>query len=36
MVASADRGDTVATADPDVLGVAAAEGVETVALPGES
>lgn len=36
LVASAGRGDTVATADPDVLAVAAAEGVEALALPGES
>jgi predicted nucleic acid-binding protein len=36
LVASARRGDTIATADPDVLAVAGAEGVETVALPGES
>ena len=36
LVASAGRGDTVAMADPDVLAVAAAEGVEALALPGES
>jgi predicted nucleic acid-binding protein len=36
LVASAGRGDTIATADPDVLAVANAEGVKTVALPGES
>jgi predicted nucleic acid-binding protein len=35
LVASAGRGDTIATSDPDVLAVAAAEGVETVALSGE-
>jgi hypothetical protein len=36
LLASADRGDTVATADPDVLAVAAAEGVETLALPARA
>jgi predicted nucleic acid-binding protein len=36
LVASARRGDTIATADPDVLAVAGAEGVESVALPGET
>ena len=34
LLASAGRGDTIATADPDILAVAAAEGVETLALPG--
>jgi hypothetical protein len=35
LVASAGVGDRVATADPAVLAVAAAEGVATVPLPGE-
>lgn len=35
LVASARRGDRIATADPDVLAVAAAERLETVTLPGE-
>jgi predicted nucleic acid-binding protein len=35
LMASAKRGDRIATADPDVLAVASAEELETVALPGE-
>lgn len=34
LIASAQEDDLIATADPDVLAVAAAEEVETVALPG--
>ncbi|HXF71163.1 MAG TPA: PIN domain-containing protein [Actinomycetota bacterium] len=34
LVASAQPGDRIATADPDVLAVATAEGIGTVALPG--
>lgn len=34
LLASAGPHDRIATADPDVLRVAAAEGLETVALPG--
>jgi predicted nucleic acid-binding protein len=33
LIASADRGDRIATADRDVLAVADAEGIETIALP---
>jgi PIN domain nuclease of toxin-antitoxin system len=33
LIASAGRGDRVATADPDVLAVTAAEEIESVALP---
>jgi predicted nucleic acid-binding protein len=33
LVASAGRGDLVATADPDVLAVARAEDIGTIALP---
>ncbi len=35
LVASARPGDRVATSDPDVLRVAAAERIDTVALPGQ-
>ena len=35
LLASAASGDRIATADPDVLAVARAEGLATVALPGE-
>ncbi|MGH2999559.1 MAG: hypothetical protein ACRDNM_09685 [Gaiellaceae bacterium] len=35
LVASAARGDRIATADPDVLAVARAEGLDTVALPAQ-
>ena len=35
LVATAGAGARIATADPDVLAVARAEGVETVALPGQ-
>jgi len=34
LIASAEPGDRIATADPDVLAVATAEGIGTVALPG--
>lgn len=34
LLASAGAGDRIATADPAVLAVAAAEGVETAASPG--
>ena len=33
LLASASAGDRIATADPDVLAVAAAEGIEPLALP---
>jgi predicted nucleic acid-binding protein len=33
LIASADRGDRIATADPDALAVAEAEGIDSVALP---
>jgi len=36
LIASAQRDDSIATADPDVLAVARAENLKTVALPGES
>lgn len=36
LIASAQQGDQIATADPDVLAVAEAEGVEHQALPGQS
>lgn len=35
LVASARRGDRLATADPDVLAIARAEALETVELPGQ-
>ncbi|HEY6549707.1 MAG TPA: PIN domain-containing protein [Solirubrobacterales bacterium] len=35
LIASAQAGDRIATADPDVLGVAATLGIETVVLPGQ-
>jgi len=35
LVASAGRGDRIATADPDVLAVARAEGLEALTLPGQ-
>jgi predicted nucleic acid-binding protein len=35
LVASAGVGDRIATADPDVLAVAEAEGIPTIALPGQ-
>lgn len=35
LLASAGPGDRIATADPDVLSVAAAEGIKTVPLPGQ-
>jgi predicted nucleic acid-binding protein len=35
LIASARRGDRLATADPDVLAVAHAEGLATVALPDQ-
>jgi predicted nucleic acid-binding protein len=35
VVASAGSGDRIATADPDLLEVAVAEGHQVVALPGE-
>jgi predicted nucleic acid-binding protein len=36
LIASAAHGDRIATADPDVLAVAAAENIESVALPAQS
>ena len=36
LLATASTGDRVATADPDVLAVAATEGIATLELPGES
>ncbi len=35
LIASAKRGDRIATADPDVLAVAKAEKLASVALPGQ-
>ena len=35
LIASARPGAKIATADPDVLAVAKAEGIETVELPGQ-
>ncbi len=35
LIASASEGDRIATADPDILAVAQAEGLESVALPGQ-
>jgi hypothetical protein len=35
LAASARLGDTVATADPDLLDAARAEGLATVVLPGQ-
>ena len=35
LVASAGAGSRIATADPDVLAVAQAEGIATVVLPGQ-
>jgi predicted nucleic acid-binding protein len=35
LLASARAGDSIATADPDVLAVAAATGIGVVTLPGE-
>jgi predicted nucleic acid-binding protein len=35
LIASAGTGDRIATADPDVLAVAHAEGIGTIALPGQ-
>lgn len=35
LVATARRGDRLATADPDVLAVARAEALEAIALPGQ-
>ena len=35
LVASAGPGDRIATADPDVLAVAEAEGTATIALPSQ-
>ncbi|MFN8622563.1 MAG: PIN domain-containing protein [Chloroflexota bacterium] len=35
LIASAAPGDRIATADPDVLAVAEAEGIETIPLPGQ-
>jgi predicted nucleic acid-binding protein len=35
LIASAQQGDRIATADPDVLAVADAEKLESVALPGQ-
>ncbi|MGH3049291.1 MAG: PIN domain-containing protein [Gaiellaceae bacterium] len=35
LIASAGPGDRIATADPDVLRVAAAEGIATLELPGQ-
>jgi predicted nucleic acid-binding protein len=35
LVASAGPGDRIATADPDVLAVAAAEAITTIALPAQ-
>jgi predicted nucleic acid-binding protein len=35
LIASAGAGDRVATADPDVLAVAEAEGISTVKLPSQ-
>ncbi len=35
LIASASSDDTIVTADPDVLAIAALEGIATIALPGE-
>lgn len=35
LIASAAPDDTIATADPDVLAIAALEGIPTIELPGE-
>lgn len=35
LIASAAADDTIATADPDVLAIAALEGITTIELPGE-
>jgi predicted nucleic acid-binding protein len=35
LIASARRGDRIATADPDVLAVAKAEKLAPIALPGQ-
>jgi len=35
LIASAQQGDRIATADPDVLAVANAEKLESIALPGQ-
>ena len=35
LLASADAGDSIATADPDVLAVAGATGIGAITLPGE-
>lgn len=35
LLASAAADDTIATADPDVLAIAALEGIPTIELPGE-
>lgn len=36
LLASASPGDSIATADPDVLAIAAVEGIPTIELPGET
>ncbi|MFN8521315.1 MAG: PIN domain-containing protein [Chloroflexota bacterium] len=36
LLASATAGDTIVTADPDVLAIAALEGIPTIELPGEA
>lgn len=35
LIAAAGQGDRIAAADPDVLAVAAAEGIDTVPLPAQ-
>ncbi len=35
LIGSAEAGDRIATADPDVLAVAEAEAIESIALPGQ-
>ena len=35
LIASASDDDAIATADPDVLAIAALEGIATIELPGE-
>jgi predicted nucleic acid-binding protein len=35
LIGSAESGDRIATADPDVLAVAEAEAIESIALPGQ-
>ena len=35
LIGSAESGDRIATADPDVLAVAEAENIEPIALPGQ-